>query len=538
METLVAIHWHGSVLRIAAAHVDEGVVRVHKLIERSLPESADLAMVREELSNVVAAENLKGHDAAVVVDREQFEMRQLTLPQVPDEELPDIVRFQAKNNFTAFGENDIVDYIRLGSAQSGNQAQLLAATLSASELKSIRGMLESARLKLKHIIPRPFATVNLIQSELTGGNHQLIVNEFGDEADLSVVYRNLIVLTRSIRLPHEAAEKDGALIREIRRTIAASRNQPLGGTIERIVIVGDDQAHGQLAAVIDHDLKLPVRVVPVGEFLAVEPGAKPAAAADNGSRAPLFGALKWRSEPAAHLIDFAMPRRRPEPQRDMRRWYLVGGGAAALALMALLMTYFLIASRRSEIADLQAKLDGLKSQTKDAGRLLGDVGLIDQWKRGDINWLDELSDISARLPLPDDVIVKSFNGSVQTIPFQGKISLSGLLADADIENDVVRQLQERPYTVAPGPLNPTDELPPYKRTFSLTLAIPLANAKIDSIVPEVVTVAGDEQPAEASPDTSPDTSDSKPEEAASPETANGAPSNAASESNSKQPPRP
>ena len=487
MESVVAIHWHHRALRVAAAHVDEGTVRIFKLIARTLPESADLAAVRAELSAIVAAENLRGLDAVIVVDREQFEMRPLTLPQVPDEELPDMVRFQAKSNFTAFGENDVVDFIRLGSAQTGTQAHLLAATLSATELKGIRTLLEPTRLKLKHIIPRPFATVNLIQSELTGGNHQLIVNEFGDEADVSVVYRNLIILTRSIRLPHETAEKNSALIREIRRTIAASRNQPLGGTLERIVIVGDDPAHAQLGLELDRDLKIPVRIVNTGSFIAFEASAT-APVADDGALAPLLGSLKLRGEPASHLIDFALPRRRPEPKRDLRRWYYVGGAVAALLLMAMFVTYLLIANRRGEIADLQAQLDQLKSQTKDADRLLAEVGILDQWKRGDINWLDELSEISARLPLPDDVIVKSFSGTVQSTPFQGKISLGGFVAGSDVEHEIVQNFQARPYAVTPGDSTPTDNMLNYKRTFSHTLAIPLTTSKIDSLLPVLTTV--------------------------------------------------
>jgi hypothetical protein len=494
MESFVAIHWHHRTLRVAAAQPTEGGLRVHHLFARELPDSEDLAAVREALTGLVAANNLRGHEAVVVVDREQFEMRQLAVPQAPDDELPDMVRFQAKSNFTAFGENDVVDFIRLGGAQSGAQAQLLAATLSATELKRIRNLIEPTRLKLKHIVPRPFATVNLIQSELERGGYQLVVNEFGDEADVSVVYGNLITLTRSIRLPHEPAEKNAALIREIRRTIAASRNQPHVGTIDRIVILGGDQTHAQLGGEIERDLKLTVRVIGTSSFVALDPGLASSLGDDDGAVAPLLGSLGLPAEPAPHLIDFANPRRRPEPKRDLRRWYIVGGAAAALAFLALLTAVVLIFNRRAEVADLRAQLEQLHAATKGADQFISDVDQIDHWKRGDVNWLDELSEISTRLPMPDDVIVKSFSGSVLSQPFQGRISLSGLVSGAEIEDEIVRAFQERPYNVAPGQSTPSGGPLTYNRTFSHSLELPLAERKIDALLPVVQSVEPAENP--------------------------------------------
>ncbi len=490
MSTFAALHWNDRRLRVALASIANGSVRVEQILTRDLSGASADAEVRQHLEAIASEHHLKGLDVVVVIDREQFELRQIDVPPAPDDELPDMVRFQARSSFSSFGDADVVDFIRLANGAENVPLQLLAATLSAAELKKIQAVVEPSRLKLKHVLPRQFASVNLVQSVLADGKYQLLVNDFGDDVDLSVTYRNRIVLTRTVRLSHGDSERATQLIREIRRTIAALQNQQKGGSISKILILGERSQHQKLADDIVREVDLGCETLRTAGFVSIAQTALEPLTDDDGSLAPLLGALGVGGEPAADLIDFMAPRRRPVSKHDPRKLYYIGGGLAAALAICLLIALVMFAQRRSQIAGLQKQLDELNQATKDAKALIADVDLIDQWKRGDINWLDELSEISSRYPLPDISLAKTFHGSMVPVLNEptGQITIEGLVTNQIDEGKMEESLRGRPYMVRPGTVGPLpSDVRDYANSYSLTLKVDLQSRDIDKLVPNLST---------------------------------------------------
>ncbi len=65
--------------------------------------------VMETLRRAISQRGLERTDTLVAIGRGKAELRELQLPPVPSDELPDMVRFQAIRSFASAGESATVD---------------------------------------------------------------------------------------------------------------------------------------------------------------------------------------------------------------------------------------------------------------------------------------------------------------------------------------------------------------------------------------------------------------------------------------------
>ena len=113
----------------------------------------------------------------VGVGRDHVQIKLLSLPPAPPEELPDLVRFQAEREFTALGTDAALDFIPIsGDAQTPNQVLALALSpagiIEAREVCEALG-LESDRIEVRGCAATAFASH---ASGITANEVALIVN--------------------------------------------------------------------------------------------------------------------------------------------------------------------------------------------------------------------------------------------------------------------------------------------------------------------------------------------------------------------------
>jgi hypothetical protein len=119
--------------------------------------------------------------------------------------------------------------------------------------------------------------------------------------------------------------------------------------------------------------------------------------------------------------------------------------AAAILLVVGGVMWFIGRSQQAELRRMQRRLNELAAREPREKAILAETELIDQWKQGSINWLDELAEISNRLLLPDEAIVDSLDGRLARD--RGVISLRGRAASAPSENRLQTELAGRPYRI-------------------------------------------------------------------------------------------
>ena len=100
MAKKIAIDWDESELRLVTAQCSGTHVKV---TEAALIPIED-GNVLETLRDAIAQRSLTRTDTLVAIGRGKAELRELQLPPVPDDELPDMVRLQAIRSFASAGD--------------------------------------------------------------------------------------------------------------------------------------------------------------------------------------------------------------------------------------------------------------------------------------------------------------------------------------------------------------------------------------------------------------------------------------------------
>lgn len=407
MPQLLALEWDQFEARVVVAQQRGGEVRIEHAFSVSLAPRdpgqtfAD-ADVGPRLAAALAARHIGRVETLVAVGRSNIELRRLTLPPAPEDEWPDLVRFQALPQFTNMGEDWPLDFFPLQSG-NGEGASVLAATIAPQMVDQISATCQSAGLTPSRLVLRPCAAASLLIQRGDAGAHRvrLLVDLLADEADLTVLVDRGVALTRTVRLPAAGNEDDArqhdrlqALSGEIRRTIASVQNQLGGERVEQIVLCGDDEGLRDLSKELAQRFDLPVEHFdPFAGFrLSSELGAKPPQHPERF--APLLGMIVDEAAGRRHAVDFLNPRKKaPPPNR--RRLYAIGAALAATVVIAIIAWgWMALDDLQRTNAKLKKELDGLKGEVEKSKGIREQTAIIDAWDGGHTQWLNELELLS------------------------------------------------------------------------------------------------------------------------------------------------
>jgi len=483
MSRLVAITWNRQQLLYAVGQTVAGRLTVERAQSVPLePPAGGVPSLAAQISGHLRQAALPRGEAIVLVGRGDVEMRQLEVPAAPPEELPDMVRFQARNHFTALTDRWLLDFVPL--PHSGKSQPVLAAALSPTAVDEITQAVEGAGLKLAHILLRPFAAAKLLAGMPDPDQCRILVEQLGDEFDLTVLAGGQAALVRTVRVPesYESAPAAALMAAEVRRTIAAARNQNRTLEVAEVVVTGPAQDQQELIDKISDDVGIPVVSLDPFQWVDTRPALARQVPAGAGRFAPLLGALRQVAMKDTDGIDFLNPRRRPESHELRRRAILVGAIAAAVLLLVIAGLWWMIARQRSRLETLRAELKELNQINADADGLLGEVSVIDEWQSGDIAWLDELDEISRRFLTPDEAMVNFLDARIAQN--KGLITIVGHVASAAAEADLQRDLSERPFHVESKSTTAAPAGSRYALDFRHDLSIDLAARPIEELVPK------------------------------------------------------
>ncbi len=339
MPQLLALEWDQYEARVVVAQRRANELRIEHAFSVSLaPRDPGQTFadtnVGQRLESALAARHIGRAETIVAVGRSNIELRRLSLPPAPDDELPELVRFQAAGQFGNMGEDWPLDFFPIEAAAAEGH-DVLAATISPQIVEQITATCTAAGLQPTRLVLRPCAAASLLIER--GGpatqRIRLFVDLLAEEADLTVLVEKRVVLMRTVRLPAHSEDQPTTLLGEIRRTVAAAQNQLGGDRVEVVVLCGNPDDHPLLAAAIAEKLQLavehfdPFARMPRSRELTSHPPERPE------RFAPLLGLVLDEAEGRRHAIDFLNPRgrrrrrigvgciRRSRPSRRWRCWH-------------------------------------------------------------------------------------------------------------------------------------------------------------------------------------------------------------------------
>ena len=445
MPHVVAFEVENEHLLVAVARTSQRRMVVERAFDISLTEEDSDEEIGDRLRGWLASHSIHRADAIAVVSRSSAEIRELEVPPAPDDELPDLVRFKARSDFGSLNDAWSLDFVPF-SNDPGQPRQVLAAAISPELLKQITVIAEAAGVKLKHIVFRPYATVDLLHAKLADGRCRIIVDETGDQTDISLTDGNKLVATRTVLIPLNDSSEARAmkLLREARRTITSMSKRLDGKSISEILICGE---HADEVEHLENSFIKQIEVAThiLEPFSLVDTRGGFTRPEKSESYTALLGALSQQASDGKHTIDFLNPRKTSVASTDFSRFYRSGGIVAAGLLLLAIMGWWVLSSQTREIGELQSKLKAQLVMNESAGnpsnnvdRLLNEVAPIDKFLAEAPNWLDEVYKISGRMKSPDDIIVDLFDAGVRR---NGpEIDLAGRVSDSATETEIRQSL--------------------------------------------------------------------------------------------------
>ncbi len=472
MARILAVNWDSHEARCVLASATGGRLRILSAKSVGLVDVAEGGQSHPDVSGSLRAmldEMRPGRcEVLVAVDRASVELLNFTLPPAKDSELAGLVAMQVLRESQTADESSIVDFVPLAEGErvsgtfsgggsreledaepekapdtlSRRPRQVMAAVLSSQQLGRILDTCRDAGLKPSRILLRPLAAASLFARRVSPEERNcLLVNLVADEADLLILVDGRIVFQRTVRLPEEAAEETlvQRLSAEVGRTLVVAQQGPLGGnSVERIYVFGGAEEWTALADQLGAVLSVPVSIVDPFEITDAPDDGPPE---HPGRFAALVGMILDESY-GSHAVDFLHPRRPPR-QTDRRQVAMVIAAGVVLAVLAAgYHVWSQAASDEDRIrglaAELKEKDDVLKRTAEQSQR----IDAIADWQAGEVVWLDELRELSLRLPVSRDLVLMRMSMTPERSG-GGNVDFSGLVRDPLIVARMEQNLRDQ-----------------------------------------------------------------------------------------------
>jgi Tfp pilus assembly PilM family ATPase len=447
------------------------------------------ALSGREIGQRLAAAITGGVDGKVTTlvgaGRDNVQMQLLSLPPAPDDELPELVRYQAEREFTALGSDAALDFIPI-TGDSQTPHQVLAVALNATGLAEAREIGEALGVEPDRIPLRACAAAELVRRAgvVPAGKVALVVNPLTDEADLTVLVGDKVVLMRTVRLPEPSQSEDQrrALVGEIRRTMAAVRQQSADRSVDRVVVCGHpaqlDQGGG-LPDALDVPVTLfdPTTYAPSGLSVHGVP------AESLGRFAAVLGMALGEADRRPPIVDFANVRRRHEARR-FTRVHALAAAAAALAVLWFAAHLWRQASDPArELAHLENRIEHLQTQAQMYKDVTTQAAAVERWLATDVNWLDELERFARRVR-PQPLSAKEFSVNDDVVVTQltmlrppginavgGRMDVQAKAKSDTAVRDLEQRLRDERHHVTPGGVQQDSTVPGYPRALDLQVYV-------------------------------------------------------------------
>ena len=492
MPNLVAIEYTDGRLLVACAKTSGRRFQINHLFEIDAPENPSAIEVGEELKQQLQQRGVTRADLIGVVHRRSSEMREVSVPPAPANELPDLVRFQARNVFASLNDSWLFDFVPCEI--EGNKQRVLAMAIGPDIKTKFDELAEASGLTLKRILYRPYSIVELFDKQLDNDTNKVIVLPVDNRLDFVVAAGKRVAAARSIQSSGSDATPEAVVnqvVGELRRTIASTRSMLGGSGVDEVIIAGDSDSVADLQSVLKKSFELPVQVAnPLGILNSSNFTADPIP--DSTERfAALIGSLANEASGKKPVVDFLNPRRPVVKKRDFRKVGLVAAAIGILVVGAFAMRWYLLSEQESAIAkkkeELRVAIQNNKGKRGTNGQpgqpgvdeILGEVGALDKWYARKVNWLDEFVWISDKMLTPDDIRALRLHGTETRDGF--RLTLDTKMTNERSSETSWKKLFNERYASEFGDVEPVDDDDfPIKRDFKLS-----RNADIDSTVEQV-----------------------------------------------------
>ena len=464
----IIVEW--SVDRVAVLCADSGLGSLTATFFGSLetPDHADPQVSVEEAAAPIrqwlTAHNVGEGAAQVVLARELIMIRRLELPQAPEDELPDMVRFQAATK-TSTPINDLaLDFLTLRPTSETAEQHVVIVTIERQKLARVQAVLKAAGLTVETVSISPLTAAQIVRrtvSQSVGtAVPSLIVFQHDSRVEISILDEGSLVFSHAMELP---AGTGNARLRPLKTEITRS-------------LVALEQLHPNVD--VDHCYHLGTQDSDVLEFLGTQFGERfeaiPTSGVIKGVDLAGYESLVGAALPSDRrlMIDLLNPRKRVERPDRRRLYYSLAGAGVALIL---LLSYGVFLSKKNaleaSIVGLEDRVFELDGQLRTGEPRTEAHAAISEWMQSKADSVEVWNEFRSLMPSTDRLYIKDIRIAPQSGDVIAKYTGVGYARRRSDVNDFNTKLRDHGFQVKPQAMKEAKYDPDFPIEFQLDIQL-------------------------------------------------------------------
>ncbi len=445
MADFLVIEWDPQCLRGIDVHVSGSTIQMRHAFEMPQPSGHEQPALKAWFAHYLAENRITTKQVIVTLPRESVVVRRLELPAAPDEELPQMVRFQAAAKSSLSLDDLALDFVPLPKRDGIPTRDVLLAMVPQTMVAAIREFIDEGQRELVSIRLSPIGAAELVsqiegQKPLDTKSATLIVARHGGRVEISVTWMRQLIFSHAARLAGDTAEQQNAVIlTEVSRGLMSFQNLNLGFKLTEGFVLGADGDLPGLAEALQKRLPITVRTVNPFSLVKVT-GDSLKLISHQSAYAGLIGAVWSQTHPQIEELNFLAPRKpviKPDTKKERTRQAAIGAAAAAVVII---LVYWVALSRLDAgITTRTTELSNLDEKLKKGQPVIDAAKTVDEWVAEDANMLDEMQRLQHEFPSTERIYLTKLSINTPNNRQPGEIHAEG---HAREEKDI-RQLREK-----------------------------------------------------------------------------------------------
>lgn len=471
MPDVLAIQWDKRRLRVVEASIGSSV-RVNQSFAIDIPEIQKSGWLRDALRQ----KGTSAKQAVVCLPREDAILRQLELPDVPDDDLPTLVYFQASTRSTTPLDQLLVDYLPLPRRPGAVQRDVLLATVAKTTTEPIRAALADAGVELQSVTISSFCLAELVlRAESAVGqprpHSRLIVYADAGRLEAVLLGKNEPIAAHLVRptLDDQNRPNISKTAADISRVLVPAQPWLANSPIESIWVIGDAPEWEGLDQTLRDRWSCPVEHFDSHVSAKMRDLDLSRIGDAQAPYASVLGLALTRVQPRSPVLDLLHPRQ-PKPKQDPRKLQLAVGSAAAMLVIAVFTSYYQMSLSSLEfgITEAQNKLSTINSSLKVDDPKRNAAVMIGEWKTHDVDQLKEFVELHEVMQGTSRLYVSDYDFGQAVGDVIAKLHAIGNARErTDWQQLAQRLVDARSYRVKPRELTQQSRDPDYPNRFEL-----------------------------------------------------------------------
>ncbi len=418
--------------RVAVVHWDRENLHFLVITRKSKKLSlADVGSVAHgDVANpfVALANHFREHSIfiqrlVVLLSRPELDVLTLTLPPSDASELPALVASEVEQQLGEADEPPAIDFYVLPNSSSSQLedtepkppvgVQVLAFALPASVQRTLQSQITGAGFRAVAICSRQLSPLGILRRRQVPENTLAVsVHLYTSEAELAICRGAEPILLRSIRInPEDPARVAEQIWLESQRCLALLPHEVADLPFSWFVYTTCEASYQVAQALEDHEH---ITIQPVDPLIGweVEPQEQSEGAMKLASAANAGAAWEYLNDELP--INLLAPKKSPKVANPMVRWAALGAAAAMGLAVGI---YFLLSDVKrlsEEVQVLDGELLNARKVTAKYQEKADQVTAVENWLSDQVDWIDELNELSKRLPDGQNATVRRLTASANS----------------------------------------------------------------------------------------------------------------------------